>query len=225
MKEMPLEPDPIMRICYPFDKSSVMNLSLTFACPSLNASLKSKDREEHNSILRNCLEHWRARFPISYLVMIKRKQNLVIVDTRTCRVRMRHVLQGIHKDIYELCLSWKTKPFIREALGHNHPSADIDKAIDDLLASNLLLEIDQHLFALATRLRLGLWAAPPSMDNLASIGALRWRSFIEAGGILGTKGNAGPRRFCYYLLGKLMLAKQKTISSLAWRVVRLISQL
>ncbi len=223
MEGMPLEPDPVMRFCYPLDRPTLMNLSLTFTCPSLAASMKTTAQEEHDRKIQERIALWRTAFRTSYLVMSEEKQHLVLVDTRACRLRIRHVLSGVRKDVYELCSSWKTRASILETLNRGYDTAAIDEAIGALLAANLLLEIDGQFLALATRIHRGMGASPRSMDGLAALGSLSWRGYDTAGRALGTRWTSLPRRLCYYLAGKLLSSKEKASSIIAWRTVRLLA--
>ncbi len=224
MQDMPLEPEPIMQLCYPLEKSSLMNLSLTFHCPSLESLLKTREKEEHDGQLRNCLANWRKNFLTSYLVMAVKPRDLVVLDTRACRTRIRHVLRGVRKDVYELCISWKTKASVRRALESVYPSREIDNAVDELLAEHLLLEIDGQLLALATRMPLGMRAAPPAVEGLASLASHRLRDFLAAGKILGAGWTSLPQRLGYFAVGKLLSLREKILSHIAWRAVRLLSR-
>jgi ribosomal peptide maturation radical SAM protein 1 len=222
MEDMPLEPDPIMKLCFPLDRNSLMNLSLTFVCPSLSRSMRTKEREEHNATLGNYLERWRAEFPTSYLVMARRKNCLVVVDTRKCRDRIRRVLRGPHKDVYEFCSSWKSRAAVKNSFANTHPAPEIDKAVDDLIASNLLLEIDGHILALATRIHLGMRATPPAMHGVASLASQSFGSFIEAGKVLGASWRSIPKRLGCYQMGMLLRLKGKILSRILWCAVRLL---
>ena len=223
MGNMPFEPDPIMKLCYPFDLPTLMNLSLTFVCPSLTPLLKSPEREKHDGQILEYLARWKSNHATSYLVMAGRNGRTTVIDTRVCRTRLRHVLLGIQSDVYAFCSSWKTRASIREALGRKGEYDGIDAAIRALLEKNLLLEIDGQFLALATRMHLGLGSAPLSLDGLASLADVPWPRFLEAGRTLGTRRSSGPKRLACYALGKLIYAGIKAKSVLAWRLVRLLS--
>jgi hypothetical protein len=120
-----------------------------------------------------------------------------------------------------LCTSWKTRASIVDALRDRSP-AEIDKTIGELLAGNLLLEIDGQFLTLATRMYPGMRAAPLALDALASLSRLSWRNYIAAGRALGARWPSAPQRLGRYWLGKLIFVKEKLISIATWWTVRFL---
>ncbi len=76
-----------------------------------------------------------------------------ITDLRPCAVQLFHVLQGVTKDVYQVCCAVTARErlpvIVRKATGRDWGSGDVEKAVEYLKTQRLLLEIDGDLLALA----------------------------------------------------------------------------
>ncbi|HEY3423480.1 MAG TPA: hypothetical protein VGL27_01685, partial [Negativicutes bacterium] len=76
-----------------------------------------------------------------------------ITDSRPCAVQSLHVLQGVTKDVYQVCRTVTARAqlpvLVRQAAGQEWGSDDVEKAVERLKGQQLLLEIDGDLLALA----------------------------------------------------------------------------
>ena len=106
--------------------------------------------------------HWR-----SYLLAIRRKTSLIIIDTRLCRQRLWRRLCGLQRRVYEYCDRAHSLTEIRKTM---EPASDrqIDSALNTLVRARLMLQSNGRYLSLGVDARPndGRFGASPSFGHL-----------------------------------------------------------
>ncbi len=106
--------------------------------------------------LNKCEDDWRAMYysknrPI--LKMTDNGDNIVIIDTRKCRVENKIILKGIHADVYRLCSSpvhiSNLSSKFSKVFSYTPNSQLIEDALSYLLAKKIMLKINNKILSLA----------------------------------------------------------------------------
>jgi ribosomal peptide maturation radical SAM protein 1 len=74
---------------------------------------------------------------------------LTILDTRRCAVRAEHRLQGVHAYVYGSCDTARTRETLAAESVPRFNRRCIDRAIDELLSDNLMVEMEGRYLSLA----------------------------------------------------------------------------
>lgn len=128
----PLPDEALKRIAYFFESELLLN----------------KEKSPAVEVVRSMVKRWRSAHKRSYLIVLTRRDALIVIDTRRCARRWVHRLRGLRKAVYEYCdQAHSASSIVRRFAGEAEPQA-VSEALDSLVRDRLLLANGDRYLAL-----------------------------------------------------------------------------
>jgi ribosomal peptide maturation radical SAM protein 1 len=137
--DLTLEPSRTYPYVYPLAKESLMRLAYSFEDNKrprhMHRALSDEPGQQRlQFVVMEWNELWRSAKPV--LEVYDEGERLRFVDTRPCAIQSNWTVEGLEAEVYRLCDSAQK------------PSAEMNGAIDRLLANKVLLSMNGKLLAL-----------------------------------------------------------------------------
>jgi ribosomal peptide maturation radical SAM protein 1 len=109
-----------------------------------------RDVADYTRPVDRAIGSWRRRFATSELLAVDYDDRLWIWDTRSTARRLLTILEGLEKDLYELCYEPRPIDGIDRLVRYGSGTA-VAEALEKLLADGLLIAVGRSILSLALR--------------------------------------------------------------------------
>lgn len=142
----PYTPSRFYQHLYPFPQDALARIAYHFESDLSGRKAESAFARE----LTRAVERWRRAHRRSHLVTFRRRETLIVVDTRSCARRRVWRLRGLERRIFECCDGAATLAGIARALDMQGREPELEAAVRRLVDGRLMLQTAEHHLSLAT---------------------------------------------------------------------------
>lgn len=160
-------PAPAYKFAFPFAEGQIDRIAYFFD----GEFATSQDVSAYTRPVIKAVERWKAEHRTSVLALIDKGEVLVVIDTRSCRTAAISALRGTAKSTLMAASRAVPRDSLVAQLSSQHPKSDVEKCINFLLESRILIDVEGWVLSVAVPLEGGF--QPDGEAAVALIEALR----------------------------------------------------